>query len=264
MTGATDEGSALPSWCTLIRADNPGPMTLDGTNSYVLHTGSGNVVVDPGPLLEDHLRAVADRGPVAVVVLTHHHADHTAGVPRFAELTGAPVLARDPRLCRGGDPLADGSALDVAGLDVRVVHTPGHTADSICLTVTDGSTRALLSGDTVLGRGTSIVAHPDGSLGDYLDSLRTLLDAARTGGSGGRLLWPGHGPVRADAARVIEEYLAHRKLRLNQVRAALAAGARTPMDVVATVYADVDRAVWPAAEATVRAQLDYLAVHPAG
>jgi glyoxylase-like metal-dependent hydrolase (beta-lactamase superfamily II) len=233
-------------------------MTLDGTNSYVLHTGSGNVVVDPGPLLEDHLRAVADRGPVAVVVLTHHHADHTAGVQRFAELSGAPVLARDPRLCRGGDPPANGARIDVAGLDIRVVHTPGHTADSICLTVTDGSTRALLSGDTVLGRGTSIVAHPDGMLGDYLDSLHRLLDAARAG-TGGAVLLPGHGPARVDAAAVIEEYLAHRKLRLDQVRAALAAGARTPMDVVATVYADVDRSVWPAAEATVRAQLDYLA-----
>lgn len=261
MTAATDESPVLPGWCTLIRADNPGPMTLDGTNTYVLRTGSGNVVVDPGPLLEEHLRSVADTGRVALIVLTHHHPDHVAGAALFAELTKAPVRARDPRLCRGGDPLHDGAEIQLAELDLRVIHTPGHTADSICLTVTDGSTRALVSGDTVLGRGTSIVAHPDGVLGDYLNSLRRLREIARSGGET-HLLLPGHGPVRADAAGVVEQYLEHRQLRLDQVRAALAAGARTPMDVVATVYADVDRAVWPAAEATVRAQLDYLAQEP--
>jgi glyoxylase-like metal-dependent hydrolase (beta-lactamase superfamily II) len=113
----------------------------------------------------------------------------------------------------------------------------------------------LLTGDTVLGRGTTVIAE-DGSLGDYLrtlDELRTLADNA-----GLRVLLPGHGPLLADPAGVLDYYIAHRRERLDQVRMAVTAGARTPAEIVATVYADVDRAVWPAAELSVRAQLDYL------
>jgi glyoxylase-like metal-dependent hydrolase (beta-lactamase superfamily II) len=241
-----------PSWCTLVRADNPGPMTLDGTNTYVLATPAGNVVIDPGPLLDEHLEAVAALGDVAVVLLTHGHLDHSAASGQFHEITGAPTLARDPALCIDGDPLADGVALDVPGLEITVLHTPGHTSDSVCFAVTDGTIRTVLTGDTILGRGTTVVAHPDGTLREYLDSLQRLraLD--------GVVVLPGHGPLRPDAGAAAAEYLAHRAERLDQVRAALAAGARTPVEVVEIVYADVDRALWPPAEASVRAQLDYL------
>ncbi len=249
----------LPSWCRLVRADNAGAMTLDGTNTYVLDTAAGNVVVDPGPLLEPHLRTVAGLGPVALTVLTHHHPDHAGGAVRFRELTGAPVVARVPGLCIDAEPLTeDGARLDIADLDVRVVHTPGHTADSVSLTASQGGTNVLLTGDTVLGRGTSIVAHPDGNLGEYLASL----DRLRSITGPGWVLAPGHGPVRTDAGAVVDDYLAHRRLRLGQVRAAVAEGASTPAEIVAIVYADVDRAVWPAAEATVRAQLEYLQQQP--
>ncbi|MFW6091833.1 MAG: MBL fold metallo-hydrolase [Actinomycetota bacterium] len=244
-----------PAWCRLVRADNPGPMTLDGTNTYVLSAANGNVVVDPGPLLEEHLDAVAALGPVALVLLTHGHPDHVEGCGRFHEMTGAPTLARDPALCIDGDPLSvDGATVEVPGLVVRVLHTPGHSADSVCFDVTDGATRAVVTGDTILGRGTTIVAYPDGRLGPYLESLRRLQSLD------GVPVLPGHGPVLPDAAAAAAEYLAHREERLDQVRAALDAGARTPMEVVEIVYADVDRSVWPAAEATVRAQLDYLGV----
>jgi glyoxylase-like metal-dependent hydrolase (beta-lactamase superfamily II) len=139
------------------------------------------------------------------------------------------------------------------GCELRVVATPGHTADSLSLLLSaDG---ALLTGDTVLGRGTTVIAE-DGSLGDYLrtlDELRALADDV-----GLRTLLPGHGPLLADPAGVLDYYIAHRHERLDQVRAALAAGASTPAEIVATVYADVDRAVWPAAELSVRAQLAYL------
>ena len=110
----------------------------------------------------------------------------------------------------------------------------------------------VLTGDTILGRGTTVVAHPDGRLGPYLKSLTRLAELR------GAMLLPGHGPVRPDVAAVAAEYLAHRQERLDQVRAALAAGARTPHEVVEVVYADVDRTLWPAAEQSVRAQLDYL------
>ncbi|TDE00518.1 MBL fold metallo-hydrolase [Jiangella asiatica] len=230
-------------------------MTLDGTNTWLLATGAGAVVVDPGPDLEPHLAAVAAAGPVALAVVTHHHADHCGGVERFRSLTGAPVLARDVSRSGGDGPLpAAGSTLDVQGLDITVLDTPGHTADSVSLVASDGHTTVLLTGDTVLGRGTTVVMHPDGNLGAYLESLEVL---RRTAAERWRLL-PGHGPVRPDARAVVTEYLAHRRARLDEVRAALDAGARTARDIVEIVYADVDRSLWPAAERTVEAALTYL------
>ncbi|MPZ26841.1 MAG: MBL fold metallo-hydrolase [Micromonosporaceae bacterium] len=253
----------LPGWARLVRAPNPGPMTLEGTNTWVLRAPGAEqaVVVDPGPADESHLRAVASHGPVAAVLVTHGHPDHVDGLDRFRELTGAPLA--------GADGLAAGP---LAGLAITMVETPGHTADSVCLLVeTAGrqpakrsvagghsgraqhdSQRAVLTGDTILGRGTTVVAWPDGDLGDYLASLRRLADLV------GVPVLPGHGPALADCAAAASYYLAHRRARLEQVRAAVAAGAETPAEVVRAVYADVDRALWPAAEWSVRAQLAYL------
>lgn len=250
-------GSAR-AWCVL--APNPSPMTLDGTNTWVIaEPGSPDVVVvDPGPDDAGHLRRVLDVAcagdrRVAQVVLTHGHLDHSAGAARFAELSGAPVGALDPGLRLGCEGYGAGDVITAAGCELRVVATPGHTADSLSLLLpADGG---LLTGDTVLGRGTTVIAG-DGSLGDYLrtlDELRSLADTATL-----QVLLPGHGPLLSDPAGVLDYYIAHRKERLDQVRAALATGASTPGEVVAVVYADVDRALWPAAELSVRAQLDYL------
>jgi glyoxylase-like metal-dependent hydrolase (beta-lactamase superfamily II) len=262
--GATGpEPVPLPGWCTLVRAANPGPMTLEGTNTYVLRGDGGGgvggvVVVDPGPLDEDHLLAVAGvagQGAVALTLLTHGHPDHAEGARRFHELTGAPVRALDPAHCVGTDePLGAGPVgAGPDGLAVDVLLTPGHTADSVCFVVEGAGTRAVLTGDTVLGRGTTVVAHPDGSLAPYLDSLRRIVAL------GPVTLLPGHGPMRPDAAALAREYLEHREARLAQVRRAVADGATTAPEVVRVVYADVDEALWPAAELSVRAQLDYLA-----
>ncbi len=248
------------AWCVL--APNPSPMTLDGTNTWVIAEpgSSAVVVVDPGPDDEEHLRRVLDAAceggrRVAQIVLTHGHPDHSAGAARFAELSGAPVGALDPALRLGTEGYGAGDVITAAGCELRVVATPGHTADSLSLLlIADGG---LLTGDTVLGRGTTVIAG-DGSLGDYLrtlDQLRVLADDA-----GLRVLLPGHGPLLSDPAGVLDYYIAHRKERLDQVRAALAAGARTPAEVVAIVYADVDKVLWPAAGQSVRAQLDYLGV----
>jgi glyoxylase-like metal-dependent hydrolase (beta-lactamase superfamily II) len=246
------------AWCVL--APNPSPMTLDGTNTWVIAEpgSSAVVVVDPGPEDEAHLRQVLDVAcagdrHVAQIVLTHGHLDHAAGAGRFAELSGAPVGALDPALRLGTEGYGPGDVIDAAGCELRVVATPGHTADSLSLLLSaDGG---LLTGDTVLGRGTTVIAS-DGSLGDYLRTLgelRTMADDA-----GLRVLLPGHGPLLSDPAAVLDYYIAHRKERLDQVRAALATGAHTPAEVVAVVYADVDKSLWPAAELSVRAQLDYL------
>jgi glyoxylase-like metal-dependent hydrolase (beta-lactamase superfamily II) len=231
---AEDVADQLPTWATLVRAGNPGPMTLDGTNSWVLRpaAGRGCLIVDPGPLEEEHLRALVGYGPVDGILVTHGHPDHVEGLDRLVELTGAPVLE------------------DAPGVE-RVV-TPGHTRDSVCFRVDWDGQPAVLTGDTILGRGTTVVAYPDGDLADYLRSLERLA------GLGAVPVLPGHGPVLADCATAARRYLVHRQLRLAQVRAALASGATTPRALVEIVYADVDRALWPAAELTVRAQLAYL------
>jgi glyoxylase-like metal-dependent hydrolase (beta-lactamase superfamily II) len=243
----------------VVLAPNPGPMTLDGTNTWVLRDPSAAscVVVDPGPLSEAHLREVASYGPVEVVLLTHGHADHSEGARRFAELTGAPVRALDPAHRLGEEGLGEGDVVARAGVELRVLATPGHTSDSLSFVLTgpDGPP-AVLTGDTILGRGTTVVAHPDGVLGDYLASLRRLREL------GEATVLPGHGPELPAAGLAAEQYLAHREARLEQVRAALAAGARTAEQVVERVYADVDRALWPAATLSVRAQLAYLQETP--
>jgi glyoxylase-like metal-dependent hydrolase (beta-lactamase superfamily II) len=232
----------LPRWVRLVRAPNPGPMTLDGTNTWVLGVpGTDDVViVDPGPLDEGHLAAVAAQGRVTTVLVTHSHPDHVEGLPRFLEL------------CPGASR-ADAGFTTPAGLGVTVVATPGHTADSVTLVAGYADQWVALTGDTILGRGTTVVAHPDGDLGDYLASLDRLERL------GSIPVLPGHGPALADCAAAARYYRRHRLARLDQVRSALAAGAETDDDVVARVYADTDRALWPAARLSVRAQLAYLA-----
>jgi glyoxylase-like metal-dependent hydrolase (beta-lactamase superfamily II) len=243
-------------WMTLVRAPNPGPMTLEGTNTWVLRgAGSdGCVIVDPGPDDDGHLAALAKHAPVEAIIVTHRHLDHLAGVERLVELLGGgvPVAAAVPELCRDAEPLRDRERRFLAGLSIEVLATPGHTRDSVCLLVDGGDDRAIFTGDTILGRGTTVVAWPDGNLGDYLASLDRLsaLD--------GIPVHPGHGPDLADCGKAAREYRAHREDRLNQVRTALAAGARTPADVVAAVYPDLDPVLIPAAEWTVRAALAYL------
>lgn len=248
-----------------VLAPNPGPMTLDGTNTWVLRGGEPgpglgtgtrrSVVVDPGPLIDGHLNAVrALAGEVALVLLTHRHADHSEGAAAFAASVGCRVRAADPAHAAVGDLLQDGEHIEVDGLELQVLCTPGHTSDSVSLLLLDDGD--LLTGDTVLGRGTSVVAHPDGQLGPYLKSLQRLRELAARGVVT-RLL-PGHGPVLDDALAVLDGYLEHRYDRLEQVRGALSAGARTPREVVEAVYAEVDRSVWPAAELSVAAQVEHI------
>jgi glyoxylase-like metal-dependent hydrolase (beta-lactamase superfamily II) len=238
-----------------LLAPNPGPMTLDGTNTWVLRepAGEASVVVDPGPLDEGHLTRVAEHGPVALIVLTHGHPDHAEGAARLRELTGAAIVARDPALCVGAEPVSGDAPQHAADVEWLTVLTPGHSSDSVCLVLP--ADRALLTGDTILGRGTTVVAHPDGRLADYMDSLRRLRDLAA---SDIDVLLPGHGPVLDAPLERLDYYLRHREERLDQVRAALADGANDATDVVRIVYADVDPTLWPAAERSVRAQMDYL------
>jgi glyoxylase-like metal-dependent hydrolase (beta-lactamase superfamily II) len=240
MGGAGLDG--LSGWVTLVRAPNPGPMTLDGTNTWVLRAPGHEraVVVDPGPLDEGHLARIAELGPFEFILVTHGHHDHVEGVARLSELLG-------------GTPVRSGEArLTTNGLDIRVLDTPGHTADSVCFLVECGNEQVMLTGDTLLGRGTTVVAKPDGDLGDYLRSLDVLAAYGKV------LMLPGHGPVRTDVAAVANEYREHRRERLAQVEAAMAAGADTPEKVVDLVYPEIEPRLRFAAEWSAAAQLDYL------
>jgi glyoxylase-like metal-dependent hydrolase (beta-lactamase superfamily II) len=234
-------------------------MTLDGTNTWVLREPGArrSVVVDPGPALTEHLdRTAAAAGEVGVVLLTHGHIDHSEAAREFAGRMGCGVRALDPAQRYGGEGLSDGDVVEVDGLEIRVVGTPGHTSDSLSFLLP--AERAVLTGDTVLGRGTTMVAHPDGRLGAYLESLDRLHRLAEAHEV--TAVWPGHGPVITDALAALDYYIAHRHERLEQVRQALTdlGDEATARAIVEQVYTDVDPVLWGAAELSVRAQLDYL------
>ena len=256
-TAAPWSGGQITEHATCVLAPNPGPMTLDGTNTWVLMAPGADeaIVIDPGPLDETHLAAVADlvasRGArVRETILTHAHLDHSEGAGRFAELTGSRIRP----VGTGHDDLTDGSLVSVRGLEIRVVATPGHTRDSLSFALE--ADHALLTGDTVLGRGTTVVAHPDGELAAYLDSLAAI--AALTGDGRVTTILPGHGPAIPDAAGMVTYYRTHRRERLEQVKAALADGATDVEGVLQRVYAEVPESVWPAARLSIAAQLEYL------
>lgn len=263
-------GGSFGERAQCVLAPNANMMTLDGTNTWVLREpgAARSVVIDPGPLSDGHLeniRAVA--GDIGVVLLTHHHFDHSEGARDLAEIAGCGVRALDPEYRLGSEGLVGGDVVSVDDLEIRVVATPGHTADSLSFVVP--AERAVLTGDTVLGRGTTVVAHPDGELGAYLDSLDTLHALAEAQSI--TAVWPGHGPVIEDALAVLDYYRAHRRERLAQVRDALlliegsgvvAGPEGLAHRIVEIVYADVDPILWPAAELSVRAQLAYLRTRP--
>lgn len=238
---------------SVLLCDNPGLMTLDGTNTWVLRGPRSDemVIVDPGPDDDEHIARIADLGRIPLVLISHKHGDHTDGIDKLVDRTGAVVRAVGSGFLRGlGGPLADGEVVEAAGLRIKVMATPGHTADSLSFVLED----AVLTADTVLGRGTTVIDDEDGSLVSYLESLRRLQ------GLGSRTVLPGHGPELDDLAGVAARYLAHREERLDQVRDALRVLGEdaTVRQVVEHVYTDVDQKLWPAAEKSTQAQLDYL------
>jgi glyoxylase-like metal-dependent hydrolase (beta-lactamase superfamily II) len=243
---------AVTDTASVLLADNPGLLTLEGTNTWVL-SGAGSdelVIVDPGPD-DEHIARVAALGRIALVLISHRHGDHTDGIDKLVELTGAPVRSAGSGFCRGlGGELIDGEVIDAAGLKITVMATPGHTADSLSFVLDD----AVLTADTVLGRGTTVMDKEDGSLTEYVESLHRLRSLGR------RAVLPGHGPDLPDLETVASGYLAHRQERLEQVRSALRelgedAAAR---QIVEHVYVDVDEKLWDAAEWSVQVQLEYL------
>ena len=238
---------------SVLLCNNPGLLTLDGTNTWVLR-GRGSdemVIVDPGPDDDEHIARIAELGKIPLVLISHKHEDHTGAIDKIVDRTGAVVRSVGSGFLRGlGGPLTDGEVIGAAGLHITVMATPGHTADSVSFLLDD----AVLTADTVLGRGTTVIDNEDGSLADYLESLRRLH------GLGNRAVLPGHGPNLVDLEAVSDMYLRHREERLDQVRDALRAlgDDASARQIVEHVYTDVDEKLWDAAEWSVQAQLDYL------
>lgn len=211
----------------VITCDNPSPMTLQGTNTYVLGRNAPDaevVIVDPGPV--DHpahadavAHAVGSRR-VSAILITHRHRDHTGASAEFAQRFNAPVRGHDAGQCLDspagvpGRPLAHGEVIRAGSISVDVLHTPGHTSDSVCFHLPDAG--AMLTGDTILGHGTTMLDFPDGTLTDYLATLELLSGYQDT-----RLL-PAHGPAGAQISEVAGTYLRHRQQRLDQAAQILA------------------------------------------
>lgn len=245
----------------LVRCDNPGPMELDGTNTWILQGPGAEtcVVVDPGPTgHREHLEDVAAGRRVELVLITHRHEDHVGGVDEFRALTRAPVRAFSPEHCRDGEPLTHDEEFVAAGLAFQVLHTPGHTPDSVSFVVSHPLDRLLITGDTVLGRGTTLIGESPSALRNYLDSLDLLA------GLGGARLLPGHGTDHPDVRPVLDAYREHRSQRMDAIRAILRRNGLSPQEadpdaIVDELYADTPAGARFAAVTSVRAQLAHLA-----
>ncbi|MCP3426749.1 MBL fold metallo-hydrolase [Rothia sp. AR01] len=249
-----------------LTADNPGDMTLGGTNTYVVGALGDQwppaegaerpsiVVVDPGPDDAAHADAVAAAGDVVLILLTHRHADHTGNAARLRELTGAPVRGWTPELSAGAAPLEDGEVVSAAEVELFALHCPGHTSDSVCLRVDEDS--VILTGDTVPGEGTTMLDYPDGDLEDYLDTLRELMEHRDLA------VLPAHGPAGESLHEACDRLLDHRLTRIHELRQRLKATeddiAPSAGALASSIYGDVPAGTRESALKTLKAQLAYL------
>ena len=231
-----------------VRADNPGPFTLSGTNTWIVAREPA-FVVDPGPLLDSHLDAVLAeterRGGIGGIALTHTHADHAEAVPALRQRAADPPLAAASAEA-GPDVLVlrDGDAFG----PLTAVPTPGHAPDHLAFV----AGRACLTGDAVLGEGSVYVAPDPGAMAGYLDGLRRLRALEL------EVLCPGHGPPVFEPAAKLDEYIAHRLDRERRLVAALERGLRTEAELLDDVWDDAPAALRPAAAVTLRAHLEKL------
>jgi glyoxylase-like metal-dependent hydrolase (beta-lactamase superfamily II) len=234
-----------PARVVRILAPNPGPFTLEGTNTWVVGSAP-SLVVDPGPDHPAHLEAVREQaGSIRAILLTHRHPDHAEGAARLSAASGAPVRSFAPS--SGAGSISDAEVVEGGGIALRAIHTPGHAPDHLVFLEPLGP--ALFTGDAVLGRGTSVLDPPEGDVAAYLRSLRAML-ALRPA-----LLYPGHGPVVEDAMGKLNEYLEHRELRERQVLAGLRGDPRTPVELTRVIYDDIPPEMHPVAARSVLAHL---------
>lgn len=227
-----------------IVAPNPGAFTLDGTHTYLL---GETAVLDPGPAIDSHIEAIRDAMPrLDTILITHRHGDHAPAAMPLQAMTGARILAPRNVLDEVDQRLHGGEVLHIDDVTMEVIHTPGHTNEHVCFLTSDGD---LFTGDTILGTGTTAIFPPDGHMADYLRSLQ-LLRAKNP-----KRIFPAHGPTREDAVALIDEYIAHRLQREQQVLDAHAQGARTNAELRAIIYPELDERLHRAAEIQIEAHL---------
>jgi len=272
MTFAYEEPSELVAGVVRVVANNPGPMTFKGTNTYLVGSKS-LAVIDPGPRDDAHCAAIlaAARGrPITHILSTHAHRDHVDGIPALQAATGARVYAF-PRSAAAPMPasatptgrdfidldlapdvaLAHGDAVSGEDWTLKAVHTPGHAPDHLCFGL-EGSD-VLFSGDHVMAWNTTVVAPPEGRMADYIASLELLLPRAD------KVFLPGHGGRIEDPQRTVKAYLLHRRWREQAILKAIADGATSLAGIVPAVYPDIAPRLVPAATLTVLAHVEFSA-----
>jgi glyoxylase-like metal-dependent hydrolase (beta-lactamase superfamily II) len=246
---------ALGPRVSRLRAPNPSPMTLDGTNGYVVDGGSGAwIAIDPGPDDATHIAAFVDAARDAgahyeAILVTHGHPDHYPGAAPLARATGAPVYAHAAATFPRDRTLADGEHVTAGAATLTALDTPGHARDHLVYLLEDE--RALFTGDVIIGVGTVVIAPPSGDMRAYQRTLCRLRD----GYGDASVIYGGHGPEMLDARAKIDEYIAHRERREAEILAVLAAGPATIPVMVAAIYRDVERRLWPAAARQILAYL---------
>lgn len=265
---AHGEAVALSPLVRRVVVNNPGPYTFKGTSTFIV--GRGHVaVIDPGPDDDAHFAALLAtlRGEtVTHILVTHSHADHSPLARRLKQATGASTYAHGgvgaPHAAglrldasidhdfRPDTTLADGDTVSGPGWTLEALFTPGHMSNHMCFALREE--QALFAGDHVMAWATSVIAPPDGDMGQYFASLRKLLDREE------RVYHPGHGPSKSDPLPLVRGYLAHRRMREEAIRARVEQGQRTVAAIVAAIYADVDPKLHGAAALSTRAHLDHL------
>ena len=248
-----------------VLAPNPGPFTFKGTGVYIVGI-EAVALIDPGPDLPEHIAAltkVLEGRHVSHILITHTHRDHSPAATALKAATGARTFAFAPHprtnedIEAGGDRdfvpdvvVRDGDILQGEGFSLACVHTPGHISNHMCYALAEES--ALFTGDHVMGWSTSVVAPPDGDMGDYMHSLEKLL--ARHD----RIFYPAHGSPIAKPQRFVRAMLTHRRMRAAQIRDCLAAGIGDVTAIVARLYSDIEPRLKPAASQMVRAHLEHM------
>ena len=249
-----------------VIAPNPGPFTFTGTGTYLIGSGSGLAVIDPGPVIDSHLEAilsaVKEGEHISHILITHTHMDHSPLAGPLKEKTGAPVYAygahggasTGENVEEGADrafefdvQLADGDLIEGDGWSMECVHTPGHTSNHMCFGLREE--KVLFPGDHVMGWSTSVISPPDGDMDAYMASLKKL--QARDDVA----YWPTHGTVIDNPQQLVRGFLFHRRARDRQILDCLDDGITTIPDMVARMYRDVDKGLHPAASRSVLAHI---------
>lgn len=256
MHAPIDRARELASGLRRVRAPNPGPMTGSGTNTYIVGD-TETVVIDPGPALSGHVAAIlrAAPGPIAWILVTHAHLDHSPAARELASRSGArvagaalPALGRHDPTFTPDRVLTDGDVVETADVVLRAVHTPGHASNHLCYW--HARARAVFTGDHIIDGSTVVIDPPDGDMGEYMRSLRKLraLDAA--------VLLPGHGEPLTEPRTAIDALIAHRERREAKVLRCVPAGRALALEtLVRLVYDDVDSSLHRVATRSLLAHL---------